>query len=233
MTTINSLTRDTLCTAAISKLGVLAKGQVPDPDDISKAALSLNMLVSYLRARQLPLWARAEYLMPLTSGVSSYTIGVGKTLNTPFPLKMLDAVVVNISNGNTRVPIDIIAKSEYNVLPVNTSSSMPVKISYQPLINSGQIDVWPVPNDSVVSSYKILLTYQRPFEYFSSATDTLDMPEEWYLPVVYKLAVLLAPEWGIPLEDRKMLMQEASEYITLIDSFGEEDASITFSPRMK
>lgn len=229
MSTIYQLTRDQLLTAAVHKFGLLAKGQVLDSEDISKAAVSLNTLIAYLRGKNLPLWARKEYTMPITSGVASYTIGVGETLNTPYPLKIIQAYTNGINN-NSRMPINIISDREYNLMPANNSSGQPVQLTYQPKINSGIIKLWPIPDTNAASNYNITLIYQRPFEYFSTGTDTLDMPEEWYLPIIYKLAVLLAPEWGVPLEDRRMLMSDAKEYIDMIDGFGQEEASIFFTP---
>jgi len=229
MTTIYQLTRDQLITAAVHKFGLLAKGQVLDAEDISRASVSLNTLVAYLRGKSLPLWARKEYEMSLTAGVSEYEIGVGKTLNTPYPLKMIQAYSEGITN-NSRIPIDIISDREYNLMPASGSAGQPVQLTYQPKVNSGTIKLWPTPNASAAANYTVTLIYQRPFEYFSSGTDTLDMPEEWYLPVIYKLATLLAPEWGVPLEDRRMLMAEAKEYIEMIDGFGQEEASIFFTP---
>jgi hypothetical protein len=229
-TSTYQITRDALITAAIGKLGVLAQGQTPTTEDLSKGAMNLNFLVAQLRAKGIPLWARKEYTMTLTT-TSSYLIGNGQTVNTPYPLKMLDAYVENIAGNNTRIPIDIIAKSEYNILPRNSSSSQPVKLAYQPFNNYGEISIWPTPDSNVATNYRITMTYQRPFEYFISSTDTMDFPEQYYLPIVYKLAVLLAPEWGIPLEDRRLLIQEAENYLKEIEDFGEEDGSIFFSPR--
>lgn len=228
--TTYQLTRDQLLTAAIGKLGVLAAGQSPTTEDVTKAAINLNMLVAQLRAKGIPLWARKEYTLPLSTS-ATYLIGVGQTVNTPYPLKMLDAYVENIAGNNTRIPIDIIAKSEYNILPRNSSSAQPIKLAYQPFNNYGEISLWPTPDSATASTYQVIITYQRPFEYFIASTDTMDFPEQYYLPIVYKLAVLLAPDWGIPLEDRRMLMQEAEMYLREVEEFGEEDGSLFFSPR--
>lgn len=227
--TTYQLTRNELLTAGIRKLGVLARGQVPDAEDLENGAQALNTLVAYLRSKGLPLWARKEYIMSLTADTSSYTIGTGQTIATPYPLKMIEAYSIP-TNGNSRIPITIVSNQEYNILPTGSSSGQPIQLSYQPNINYGTIKIWPTPDSTVVSAYTVKLVYQRPFEYFSTANDTMDFPEEWYLPIIYKLAVLLAPEWGIPLEDRRELKAEAKEYLEMIDSFGEEDASFFMQP---
>lgn len=230
MSTLYTLTRDQLCTAAIKKLGVIAKGQSPDTSDLDEAALNLNLVLGNLRTKGLFLWKRVEYEYSLTAGTSLYNIGVGQTLNTPYPLKMLSAYSTDL-NKNQVIPIDIIGENEYNILPANASSGMPLKLTYQPKLQMGVVRVWPKPDASVVSNYRVTLVYQAPFEFPEESTDTLDIPEEWYLPIVYHLALVLAPEWGIPLEDRRQLINEAKQYIEDADNFGTEDASLFIKPR--
>lgn len=226
-TTTYQLTRNQILDAAISTLGVLARGQTPDSEDYDKAAVKLNMLLAKYRTKQLPLWKRTEYTFSLQDSVSSYTIGSGQMLSTTFPLKMLEAWAIP-TGGNTPVSIELVANSEYNQLPTNTSSGMPLKMTYQPLVNRGVMKIWPVPNSSAATAYTIKIVYQAPFEYFTSSSETMDLPEEYYLPLVYDLAVLIAPDWGLPLEDRRALREEAEKYMNEIQSFGEEDASWFF-----
>lgn len=227
--TTYQLTKLQILDAAIGTLGVLARGQTPDTEDYEKAETKLNMLLARYRTKQLPLWKRTEYTFSPTAATSSYTIGSGQTLNTPYPLKMLEAWSIPVA-GNTPIAIELIANSEYNQLPTDTSSGQPLKMTYQPLNNTGVLKIWPTPDSSVASNYEIKIVYQKPFDYFVNDTDTMDLPEEWYLPLVYDLAVLLAPDWGLPLEDRRELKQEAKLYMDEVQSFGEEDASWFFQP---
>jgi hypothetical protein len=223
------LTRDQLIEAAISKLGVLASGQTPDAADYDKGALFLNTLVAQLRTMQVPLWARNSYSFSLTANVATYNIGVGQTLNTPYPLKMLQAYSLQ-TTGTTKVPIDIVSDFVYNILPLSSTGSYPVQLTYQPKVNLGVIKVWPTPDTATAANTTITIVYQRPFEYFSNSTDTMDIPEEWYNAIIYKLAVLLAPDWGVPLEDRRELKAEAKQYWDEAESFGTEDSSTYFYP---
>jgi hypothetical protein len=58
----------------------------------------------------------------------------------------------------------------------------------------------------------------------------MDFPEEWYNALIYHLAVRLAPEWGVPLPDRQMLLQEAKMYTEDALMVGQEDASLFLQP---
>jgi hypothetical protein len=218
-------TRNQLIQSALRKLGVLATGQTPTSEDYSNGADALNMLVAEYRTLGMPLWKRNTYSFNPTVNVSSYNIGSGYTLNTSYPLKLLQAWRLDTSTSS-RTPMDIIADSNFNLLPSN-STGTPIQITYQPKVNYGVIKLWPTPDSATPTIY---IVYQNPTEYFNASTDTMDYPEEWYHAIVYGLAVRLAPEYGIPLPDRQLLMKEADLYLARALSFGDEDGSIFFQP---
>lgn len=227
--TIYQLTRDELITAAISKLGVLASGQTPSADDLAKGALFLNTLLAELRTLGMPLWQRKEYTFNMTANTSSYLIGVGQTLNTPYPLQMVQAW--RVGSGSTKVQLDISPNFNYNILPISSAAGAPVQITYQPFVNYGEIKLWPTPDATISASDTITIVYMRPLEYMTGSANTFDVPEEWYNAIIYKLAVLLAPDWGVPLQDRQDLRAEAKEHIELAVNSSIEMASIFFQPQ--
>jgi len=216
------LTRNQLIESALRKLGVLAEGQVPSTQNYTDGAIALNNVVAQLRAIGMPLWARSEYTFTPTT--TSYTIGTGMTLNTPFPVKLLQ---VFRTDGGAKIGMDLVAREDFNLLPV-TSTGTPLKANYQPFVNYGVISFWPTPTSTNTTT--VTLVYQRPFQYFANVTDTMDFPEEWYNAIIYNLAVRLAPEWGVPLPDRQMLMQEAKTYTEDALMSGQEDASLFLQP---
>lgn len=220
--------RDDLITAALYKLGVIADGQSPSSTNLTRGAQALNMVIALLRAKGMPLWARSNYTFTTTSGINSYNIGTGQTFNTPYPLKLLQCYR---TDTGTRIDMDIEPSYNFNQLPIN-STGVPIKVTYHPEVNMGIIRMWPTP-DTTASTSTFTIVYQRPFQYFNSSTDTLDFPEEWYLPVVYKTASILAPEWGVPIGDRNMLMGEANGYIEEALSMGGEDGSLFIQPYMQ
>ena len=217
------LTRDQILNAAIRKLGVVAEGQTLTAQNLADGQVALNSTIAELRSVGMPLWARGEYTFTPTT--STYTIGTGYTLNTPAPIKLLQAVVT--SSGNTKIDMDIEARDDFLILPSNSSGS-PLKVNYRPGINTGTLSFWPTPQSTNTDT--VTLVYQRPYEYFTAATETLDFPEEWYNAIIYKVAVLLAPEWGIPLPDRQMLQSEAKQYKDSAMEVGTEDGSFFFAP---
>jgi hypothetical protein len=226
--TTNQLTRNQFIEAALRTLGVLAVDQTPSATEYTNALVKLNALIGELRVEGLKVWQRTSYTMSLTSGTSSYNIGTGQTLNTPYPIHLLQAVRLD-ANSSTKVEMEIIADVNFNHLPSN-SSGVPIQVTYQPKMNLGTIKVWPTPDSYSQTNVTIQLTYLRPLEYFSASTDTADFPEEWVSAIIYGLAVRLAPEYGVPLPDRQLLLKEAEMYQTTAEDNSFEDASIFFQP---
>ena len=101
MTTSNittfQLDRDDIITAALRKLGVIAAGQTPSAENLSDGAMALNMLISQFRTFGMPLWARKTYSFSPVNNQSTYEIGIGKLLNTPYPLHILQAYRQDLS----------------------------------------------------------------------------------------------------------------------------------------
>ena len=220
------LTRDEIATAALRKLGVIAEGQTPSAQNLADAQVALNTTIAEFRTKGMSLWARSEYTFTPTTNI--YTIGEGMTLDTPFPVKLLQAF--RLDSSNAKVPMELVAREDFNILPVN-SSGIPIKVNYHPFINYGTVSIWPTPTSTNTAT--ITLVYQRPFQYFTSGTETLDFPEEWYNAIIYKVATLLAPEWGIPLQDRQMLMSESKQYLEDALDNSYEDASFFIQPQRR
>lgn len=220
-----TLQRDSIISAALRKLGVLSGGSSPAVYEVTNATEALNAMLKGLSAEGMPVWAIKSYTFSTVVGTPSYAIGVGQTLNTPVPLKIVQAFRGDgITYSN--VPINIYTDYNYNILPIVTSSGVPVNLYYQPQSSFGTINLWPKPS-SVVS---VTIRYQRPFEDMVNATDELDFPSYWTEAVIYGLAARLAPEYGIPLQDRQLLQQEALALKQQALSFGTEEGSLYIQP---
>jgi hypothetical protein len=229
--TTNQLTRNQFIEAALRTLGVLALDQTVATTEYTNALVKLNALIGEFRTLGLKVWQRTTATLPLTDGTASYNIGTGQTLNTPYPLHLLQAIRVD-ANASTRIDMEIISDYNYNLLPT-TTSGVPIQVTYQPKMNLGVLKVWPTPDSYSASNVTIQLTYLRPIEYFSASTDTADFPEEWVSALIYGLAVRMAPEYGVPLNDRSLLIKEAEKYLEIAADNSFEDASLFLQPAMQ
>lgn len=224
------LTRNQIIEAAMRKVQALAKGQTPDSEDYTNATIALNGLIAQYQALGMQLWKRKEYDLTLVADQNSYTIGVGQSVNTVFPLKLHQVISVDTDSG-AQIDVQILSVYDFNLLPQNSDATgEPVNVTYQPFINYGVLKVWPTPDATIATQKTLKLVYQSPIEDFSASTDTPDFPKEWTNALIYGLAVLIAPEFGVPLEDRRLLQKEHDSYLQTAVDFGIEDASLFFQP---
>jgi hypothetical protein len=227
MTTTFSVSRDDIIKAALRKLGVLSQGESPTTDQITEASFALNTMVKAWEADGMPLWAITKLAIPLTLNVNVYDIGPTKTIVNDKPLKVIQAWIRDTAS-NVDVPMRILTKEEYSVLGNKTSSGKPIQIYYEPLIDYGNLYVFPTPDSNSVSYNTIYITYQRPFADINASSDVPDFPQEWYDAVIYGLALRLAPDYGIPQESRVLLGREAEAIKQMALSFGTEEGSLYF-----
>lgn len=226
-TTVFSVTRDDIIKRALRLIGVVAQGEVPTTDQTTEAAFALNGLVKAWESDGMPLWALRTTPITLTNGNNSYVIGIGSVVNTAKPLKVIQAW--NRDNtSKVDIPMRIITKDEYNLLGNKTSSGNPIQLYYDPQLTTGTLYVFPTPTSTEATNNTVYIVYQRPFEDFNASTDAPDFPQEWYDAVTYGLATRLAPEYGVPAQDRKMLYQEMQQIKQEALNFGLEEGSLFF-----
>lgn len=223
--TLWQLSRDELISAALRKIGVIGEGVTANATQLSEGEEALNAVISEMQALGMPLWKRTELNITMVNGQATYEIGIGKASNVPFPMKLSQAVL-NVTGSGAEIEMEIKANYDFNLLP-STSSGTPVTVKYQPLVNYGVLTVWPTPGSG---SYTITLTYQEPFDVFTSGAEDADFPQEWHNALIYNLALVLADEYGIPIPDKQWLEKQAEKHLNTALSFGTEEASIFFYP---
>ena len=219
-----TLNRDQVIKGALRKLAVLPSGGTPSTNQVNDAAEALNGLVKSLHGKGMPLWKIISTTFTTVAGTSSYTVGPAQTINTSTPLRVIQALYQPSGGNNT--PMDVYNRYDFNDLP-NNATGTPVNFYFQPLRTTGVVKLWPTPADSTTT---ITFHYEAPFEDLNSASDDFDFPSYWITALIYNLAWLLAPEFGIPTQDRATLSQEAQYWTNEALSIGTEEGSLYLAP---
>lgn len=215
------LDRNSIIKSALRKLGVLAQGQTPSTEDYTNGAEALNSLIQTLVTEGMPLWKRTTASVTLIDGTSSYTVS-----NAP----RVYQVVLTDSASGTQIELQPKSLYDYRRLPDDTDG-VPVNYVYTPGLENGTLIVWPTPDSTVAATKSLQVVYQKEFYTFDTSTDTPDFPAYWTDALIYGLAVRLAPEYGIPLQDRQLLMREYEMYKGAAESYGDEgETSLYFQP---
>lgn len=224
-TTVLEMTRDSIINAALRKIGVVGEGVVANAEQLSTGAEALNTLVQEFATLGMPLWKRTELAISMVTNQRDYTIGIGQTLNVPFPMKISEATF-EYTGSDTQQDVEIKANYDFNLLP-SDSQGIVVCMKYQPYINYGVVSVWPKPS---TANGTLTITYQKPYDVFTAGGETPDFPQEWQNALIYNLALLLSDEYSLPIPDKQWLEKQAARHLTQALDFGTEEGSITFSP---
>ena len=217
------LNRDQMITRAYAKLGIPGDDNTLTTTQISNGAEALNTTIALAVTDGMPLWKRTIIEETLSTTSQIYTLTDAMKVS---------AVYLRDVNG---VQYALQEKSLYDFMQMpRYSSGIPVCWTWQTLIQGGTISLWPLTSDSsTVANKHIEIVYQKEFDGFFNSTDTLDMPAYWIPAIVYRTAVLLAPEQGYPLQDRQILTAEAQQYWTAATGYGDEDGSIFVTPEKR
>lgn len=162
----------------------------------------------------------------LTSAASDGGYVWAYTTKLQRPLKIIEAYLRD-EVSNTEVEMDVVAKQEFEAMSAKESEGDPNLLSYDPQLATGKAFIYPRMGDGR-SAIKIV--FHRPFEDFDADVDTPDFPQEWYLPIMLNLAVLLAPAGGLPVADRRELKQEAGQALLIAQAMEPEEGSLMLRP---
>lgn len=223
--TINQLSGDDIINAAYRKLVVIGQGQTANAQQITDGRQALNNIVAEFRTLGMSIWARKEFPLPLVVGQQDYVFGVGQSTNTPYPIHMYQAILLQPPTFSINQNVNILSFMDFNLLPRDSTGTV-VNMTYKPGINLGTVSVWPTPDASMIPGTILSLTYQAPFEYFIAGVDTPDFPEEWNNALIYQLALSLSDENGVSTQKQQWLEKQADKHIATALSSGTEDASM-------
>jgi len=195
----------------------------------------INPMFKHYMTMGMPVWdvvdTTIQYSqLATTSGV---TIGLtGQTINQVAPLKVIQALRRdNLSQIDT--PMNIYTYEDYELLNNKYATGAPLHIYHQPFRNYSQIRIWPLPDPTYWQVNGVqYIRYHIPFTDFVNTTDEPDFPIQWTQALIYHLAYLLAPEYGLDTEQRSILKRDADIYLEQAMSFDVEEGSIKFQPAM-
>lgn len=183
--------------------------------------------IQWTTINTLPDSTHVTIVTPLTDSVASgndvyfYTTKIVRPLRVPFARRY------NIRSA-IDTPMMTLSRKDYRDMPNKTSTGTMTNFFYDPrggANTTGQLFIWPAPPD-VTSIMKF--TYYRPIQDFNVAGDTPDLPQEWIDTLIFNLARLMAPEYGVPAEQYALIKELAAETLDQVTGWDREPESISF-----
>lgn len=189
----------TLLIASLRKIGAIASGETPDNEELQDALESLQVMLRAWATKRILVHASTQESFSLVSGTASYSWGSGGTITTARPHSVISAFVRD--SGNTDHLVDIVSEGKYKAYSNKAVTGRPEAAFYLPSYPLGYLYMWPTPEDAEA----VWITTLKPFtetSSFDSMFSSLAFPTDYEEPIIYNLAVRLAPEYGksIPAE---------------------------------
>jgi len=224
-----TVNRDEIIKDAMGVLGVLAEGESPKPAEMVKSSRALNMMVKQLMgqpnfiARGLKMWTRGRASLTLAAQNSFDLQPSGGDLDIAIPVNIISA---NIKNTNDiERPLFQMTLEEYEAISNKTAVSSPTKCYYERGLSSGVLYLDAVPSDTTDT---IELVYRRILEDFDTAADNPDFPQEWYEPLMWNLALKIAPFFGV--SPSQNVVAQAQTTLAIANTIEPERTTMYFQP---
>ena len=134
------------------------------------------------------------------------------------PLKILQA---RRECDGSQIPMNFLEQEQFFKL-VGNDEGAPLNYSYMPKIDVGELKVWHTPsNDHTLMRF----IYEQEFDIFENSKDLPDIPAEWIEPLTWELAYKLSANYGLGLEERNWLKEQAKEALEQAKRFDQETGS--------
>lgn len=135
------------------------------------------------------------------------------------------------TTDNIDIPVDVTSQSDYSDLSDKTESGRINQLYFDPQYITSVVRTWPVPDDSYTND-RLYLYVTRYIEDFDAASNDADYPQEWFLPLAWNLAAMVAKKYGITGGDFKEIVSIARDLKEQTLDFDTENTSIQFVPAM-
>lgn len=142
------------------------------------------------------------------------------------PLRILDMRTVDLNNDKNSVTMEMIGYDEYFGTSVKTLGGRPNNFYYDKLLDAGVVYVFPTPDDVDVL---LEFTYHEAIEDVDSATNSMDFPTEWMLPLIYGLGAELCIAFG-KFEEFKTIKPLADGYKQIVREFDNDEEPLFILP---
>lgn len=165
-----------------------------------------------------------------TNTVIAYTTKINR------PLEVLRATMLDLKSGSTPAERTMgqLSYDEYFNMPIKQTASTPNQFYYDRILNNGipftgTMYLYPDP----YKSYQIInFTYTDSLQDMLNNNDNLDLPQEWLLPIISNLSVLLAGMGYGKVAEMQTLQQLAAQHYAILKAFDSDSESLMIGQDM-
>jgi hypothetical protein len=184
-----------LVTESLGELIVLSSGETPSAGDALKGLTALNRMVNAWKAEKVFIFNNTATTKVVTSGVGTYTVGIGGDLAVLRPLHLTS---VNISDAVTTPPYEMslrmMTDQDWAEVRIKTQTAYRPQACYYNLTYPlATLYLWPIPTSATLS---IVLYAPEAVAEFAGLSTVVSLPPGFERMIVKNLALELAPSFG-------------------------------------
>jgi hypothetical protein len=211
-----------LISSSLRKLSILGAGENLTAEDATDGLNSLNQMLSSWSADGQVIFSRSVDSIPLTSGLQTYTMGIGGAINTARPAGITQAT---INLGSTVYMLNIWNSNVISTQGFPTLQGIPSDI----YVNNGNplltLQLYPVP----IGGLTLNIYSMKPLSSLA-LNDTVDLPPGFEEAIIYNLAVRIAPEYDreasqtvkeMASESKGVIMRNNQQYSQAVSAVDE------------
>lgn len=185
---------------ALQKISVYAVGETISADDMNDGLMSFQDMVAEWAGDGMLIPALIQESFSLVNDKVVYTIGEDDSVVAPDILTVRPEQIITafVREDTIDYPVRIIGERAYASLTDKfNGGSRPEYLWYNPTAPNGTISIYRAP----AGNYSMFITSLKAFPDNAKITDDayydLGVPRTYHNPIIYNLAVELAPEFGV------------------------------------
>lgn len=195
------MTVSELITLSLKRIGVVAKGNVIDPELLNDGLSTFNDFVDALATERLTLWSETRTTFPIVANTQDYLVGDGQAVDVArpvfvqqlgdvSPVRLLDTSVT----PSFERPLAPMTDQSWRSLPQKSmTAERPYAAYYNPTFPYGTLSLYPVPTGSNLQGVLYAPAAQGQF----ALGDTILLPPGYRRFLRDGLAVELCPEFDM------------------------------------
>lgn len=198
-----------ICTSALSLLGITQPGRAPAENDMKAASDMLRMMLDSWSTQLLTIYQTTTLVFDFVPNQATYSLGPTGDWVTERPMTLDYCYVRYAAGSGTPVdtPVQILNDAQRAAITAKSIlSPIPTSVYYNAEVPNAKLTFWPVPS----STYSAVLWLNSPLLTFDNLSDELQFPRGYEQALVYNLAIQLAPMYNKSVKPEVIVIAEKS-----------------------
>lgn len=195
------ISAQTLINNALTNLGILEQGGVPNVSDSNEGLVRLNYLLGQWRIQNKFIWSITSTLWPLVANTPTYTIGVGGVFNGPRP-SFIEGAYISYVGPNAKLMtsrLNLLSVKDYNdISDLSANAELPQGLYNDRASPLSTLALYPIPRCNVATSLQ-LLTWAT-ISNFATLATTADLPDGYGEALSNALGIRLMSMFGVAVQ---------------------------------